>query len=208
MREGRLPSVAHSCFTRSRSRARHRVIVRGRRPGNRRTRLGHRRPGRALDLPPEITRVRGRFREHTSSVLQLLARHAVAPEDHAPARVFHGDIERAVALHAPKLAQCADERRIRHPETGRATSRTAGRESTDEGDTQRQSGAYHAGKARYGAREGQRGAVLTLCGQKSAFPTAYRQRMGTDTADSALGEGIGLAMLACTMSYVHVDNVP
>ena len=186
--------IAHSRFARSQLRPRHRVIVRWRWPGNGRGRLGHRGPGGALDLPPEITRVRGRFREHARGVLQLCARHVVAPEDHSPTGVLHGDVERAVTLHAPKLAQCADERRIGHSEAGRVAPPAAARENTDEGDTQCQSGAYHAGKARDGAREGQRRAVWTHCGQKSSFPTAYRQQMGTETADSALSIGIGLAI--------------
>ena len=173
--------VAHSRFARSQLWPRHRVIVRGRRAGNGRGRLGHCGSGGALDLAPEIARVRGRFREHARGVLELRARHVVAPEDHSPARVLHRDIERAVALHPPKLPQRAHECRIRHSETGRAASSTAARENTDEGDTHCQSGAYHA--ARLGSARGKVNAAP--CGR-----FVDKNRVSRQHTDSAWEPGL------------------
>jgi hypothetical protein len=126
--------------------SRHGMVVRGRGTGNRRPCPGDWCPRRALDLAPQIARARGRFGEHSRGVLELRARHAVPAQNHPPARVLHGRVERAVGLHAAKLPERTDERRIRHAQAGRAAAAAANHERTDEGDTQRQTGAYHAAR--------------------------------------------------------------
>ena len=193
----------HRAFVRPHARSwpRNRVIVRRRRPGNGGGRLGDRGSGRTLDLPPQVARVRGRFREHARGVLELRTRHPISPQDHSPARVLHRHILRAVGLDPPKLAERADERRIGHPEPGRAAVAAAGRACTEEGDTERPAGAYHAGKARHEAAEGQRRAVWTDCGEKPPVAPAYRQQTGTQTAVSAFNRGIEVAIHLKASTY-------
>jgi hypothetical protein len=50
--------------------------------------------------------------------------------------------------------------------------------------------------------------MLTDCGQKTREPTAYRQWLGADAANSALNKGIFFAIHTRTTSYDSSDNVP
>jgi hypothetical protein len=138
--------VAHSRIAHHCSRPRHGVIVRGRRTRNGRGRLRHGRPGGTFDLAPQIARAGGRFGKHARGVLQLCARHIVSPQNHPAARVLHGYVERAVGLHAPQIPERVDERRVGNAQAWRTPAATANHECTDEGDTQRQTGAYHAAR--------------------------------------------------------------
>jgi len=185
-------AIAHA-----RSWSRYRMILAWR-AGNGCGRLEQRGAGSALDLSPQIARSSGRFGEHSRGMLELRARDLVPPKNDSAGRVLHRRVERRIGLNAPELAQREDERRIRHSEIRCLPAAATASESTEEGETERRPGAYHAGKARPEARRGQRRARLAgISASGVARPTkttASRQRMGTNTADLALSLGIDVAL--------------
>jgi hypothetical protein len=142
--------------------ARHRMIVSWRRPGVGVCRSEQCGAWGTLDLAPQIARACRGLREHSRGVLELRAGDLVATQHHAPARVLHRGIERGIGLYAAKLTHRGDECGIRHAKAGRTPAAATTRDCADEGDGERQPGAYHAGKARHEQRRGQR-CVMLAC---------------------------------------------
>lgn len=143
-----------------RSRARHRMIVAGRRSGPGGCRPDDERGGSTLDLAPQIARSRRGFREHPRCVLELPTRHPVTPKHHPPTGILHRDVERGVGLDAPELTERTDERGVGDAETWGVPIAAGAKGGADESENDGQAGAYHAGKARRHARAGQRRAIL------------------------------------------------